>query len=707
QPGLACLPQGDGTAVCATFSEGVCLPCVIDADCATTGAECLEMANGERFCGAACAGDSDCPTGFDCDGGQCTPWTLSCTCSDGLLGATLGCENQGLDGLCTGVMICQLDGWSKCSASPPMAELCDGVDNDCDGFIDEQPYYVENGQQLPFGSLCGVGQCAGGEVVCAPDGTATCSTNGLATQEACADNEDNDCDGQINEDCDSLDFDGDGVPNSLDCNPIDSEIYQGASEPCCPAGADLATCDKNCDNAALACAACDADGDGSCPPDDCNDADPNVYPGAPEKCNDGVDQDCQGGDINCTAANDTDHDNWIPPADCNEGNPSVHPLAPELCDNLDNDCDGLTDEGNPQAGQPCGTSDEYCQEGVLVCTHYLIGAAIHCQGEILFEAEKCDGIDNDCNGATDETFPGLGSACDGPDTDDCAHGTTVCLGDGSATVCADESVTNLYEVCNGVDDDCNGATDEFVCPLYDLDADGLTVDEGDCDDHHAGRYPGAPEPCCDPALGAEGATLCDMNCDEIVTPCALTDLDADGYTEGQGDCDDSDPHTHPGAVEKCGDGIDQDCLAGDLSCATVSDVDGDGFHSGVDCNDTNHAVNHWAKEDCNYIDDDCDGQIDEGNPTGQIGTCGPDVPECSPGTWVCVHDDATSTFKVMCITDNFQAPELCNGLDDDCDGEVDEVYFDLGMPCDGPDSDQCEHGALVCNADGSGVVCGE
>ena len=72
------------------------------------------------------------------------------------------------------------------------------------------------------------------------------------------------------------------------------------------------------------------------------------------------------------------------------------------------------------------------------------------------EAERCDGIDNDCSGGTDEPFVGLGEPCDGPDVDLCQNGIRVCLGDGKAERYAATSVTNLAEVCNGVDDDCNG-----------------------------------------------------------------------------------------------------------------------------------------------------------------------------------------------------------------------------------------------------------
>ena len=708
ETGLVCMPQANGKSACAPFPDGLCLPCESDGDCPGAGAQCLTFPDGLGYCGSACGSNPDCPDDFFCTAGQCQPSTLSCICTADLLGFTLGCINQTPDGACDGHITCQIGGWSKCSASPPTEEICDGVDNDCDGVIDEAPFYIEEGKLLPFGSLCGIGKCSDGEVICAPDGTAVCSTNVFATPEACADNVDNDCDGAINEGCESTDFDGDGADNDVDCRPTDSAYFPGANEPCCPPSfGDSADCDLNCDGKVSTCAACDGDFDGVCPPSDCNDADPKVFPGAPDKCNDGVDQDCIGGDLPCTGAQDSDNDGYVPPADCAEGNPAVYPWAPELCDNLDNDCDGLTDEGNAQAGQLCGTTAEYCQSGLMVCTHYGYGAAIQCQGAIVEGPEKCDGIDNNCNGLTDEVWPDLGAACDGPDVDSCNNGVLGCLPSGAGTLCGDEALTNLIEACNDVDDDCDGATDEFVCLLDDLDGDGWTEAEGDCDDFRAEVHPDAAEPCCDPDLGAAGQDVCDLDCNGIIAPCSFGDLDADGFTPSQGDCDDTDPLTYPGAFEKCGDGIDQDCIAGDLACNTVSDNDFDGFHSGIDCNDTNNQVNPWAKEVCNFIDDDCDGLIDEGNPTGQIGSCGPSVPECPPGEWVCVHDPKTYTVQVLCvIEDHFQADEICNDLDDDCDGEVDETYFELGMPCDGPDSDQCPNGAYECSEDGSDVTCG-
>ena len=712
--GLVCLPDGAGAATCATLPQGLCLPCQEDGDCLGQAAQCVTLGDGKGYCGVGCANTANCPNGFYCGASQCRPDSDLCTCVPENLGALMGCVNQNDVGSCAGQTVCLVGGWSTCTAKPPFDEVCDNLDNDCDGITDEEPYYLENGQNKQVGVPCGIGQCAGGEVICAADQTATCSTNGLSTAEACADNVDNDCDGVVNEDCDSTDFDGDGVPNDVDCVPDDAGYYQayetalGAPEPCCdPAvGADP-LCDRNCDGQVISCELCDGDEDGFCPPEDCDDSQATIYPGAPEVCNDGVDQDCQAGDLLCQIGQDQDGDGYVPPADCNEGNPSVYPWAMELCDNLDNDCDGVTDEGNAEGGQLCGTTPEYCQSGIILCTHYGYGAALQCQGAVVKTEEICDGADNDCNGQTDEGWPELGQVCDGPDADLCANGVVTCLPDGTSTACGDEALSNILEVCNDIDDDCDGATDEFVCPLVDLDGDGFTSEGGgDCDDFRSEVYPGAPEPCCDPALGAEGPVLCDRNCDGIVSPCSNDDLDADGFNEAQGDCDDDDDHSYPSAPEKCGDGIDQDCSGQDLACTFVVDSDGDGFHSGVDCNDNNAQKNPWAPEVCNYVDDDCDGVIDEGNPTTQVGVCGTDAPECSPGTWVCVHDPKTYFVLEKCVNDQFQDPEICNGLDDDCDGEVDEDFYDLGLPCDGPDSDDCETGQMVCSEDGAGVVCG-
>jgi hypothetical protein len=707
-PGLLCMFQADGTRRCEIQPDGVCLVCETPDECPTPGAECLTFPDGSKHCGSPCGSNFDCPKDYGCIGEQCRPKLNACACDEALDGQVMACTNQTASGTCTGYVLCQAGTWTNCSAKLPSTEICDGKDNNCDGITDESPLYMEAGEAKGFGYPCGLGACEGGGVVCDDSGGVTCSSLDLASLELCADQTDNDCDGLTNEGCMSTDYDGDGVPNQADCRPADAAYHAGADEPCCdPALGNDASCDQNCDGQATPCAACDGDWDGFCAPEDCNDADPLTHPGAPEKCQDGIDQDCLGGDLLCPVVKDVDKDGFISPADCVEGNPSINPWADEGCDNLDNDCDGVTDEGNPGGGPVCGIGEEYCEPGLMICTHYGYGAFVQCQGAMKFGPERCDGLDNDCNGATDEAFPKVGTPCDGLDGDLCAYGSWHCTEDGLGTACSETDGAEESEVCNNLDDDCDGATDEFVCPIDDLDGDGLSPEQADCDDLRAEVHPGALEPCCDPDLGPAGQVVCDWDCDEIVFPCALADKDADGFTPGQGDCAEDDPKRYPEAPEKCGDGVDQDCNGQDTSCTLVQDNDNDTYGADVDCNDSVQTIHPGAIETCNYVDDDCDGVIDDGNPTQKVGGCGPETAECLPAEWACVHDPKTYTFEVVCVTPKFQVQETCDEADNDCDGETDEAFAELGLACDGPDVDACLYGTYGCAEDGLGVSCGE
>jgi hypothetical protein len=157
------------------------------------------------------------------------------------------------------------------------------------------------------------------------------------------------------------------------------------------------------------------------------------------------------------------------------------------------------------------------------------------------------------------------------------------------------------ELCDGVDQDCDGTIDEETT-CYDDDGDGLTESEGDCNDG---------DPTVSPAMTEDYTNGKDDDCDGVVDY-GSADADGDGYGASGGDCDDADASVYPSAPETP-DGDDDDCDGIIDEGTTAYDDDGDGYSEDAgDCDDSTTATSPVAAEAADWIDNDCDGTVDEG-----------------------------------------------------------------------------------------------
>ncbi len=222
------------------------------------------------------------------------------------------------------------------------------------------------------------------------------------------------------------------------------------------------------------------------------------------------------------------------------------------------------------------------------------------------------------------------------------------------------------DVCDGKDNDCNGVADDE----FDRDGDGIstcgadgdygTLDD-DCDDADPDIYPNAEELC-------DGI---DNDCTGRADDAPGVDEDQDGVCVEEGDCDDTDPTSYPGATEYC-NGADNDCNG--VVDDVPEDDDADGYSSCVDCDDDDPNIHPDAEEACNGLDDDCDTLIDE------------DFDEDGDGWAPCSGDCDDTNADVYP-----GAAEVCNGIDDNCNGQIDEEVDEDGdgvTPCGGDCDDQ-------------------
>ncbi len=757
----------DLSFACVSEFPTLCRPCTADDDCKSAAGKenlCLDYGEEGRFCGAGCDAGLECPEGFECvqaltlDGVQVTQCMAAagvCNCSETSIALALStpCEVENEFGLCAGIRVCTETGLSACDAIVPELEECDGLDNNCDGNVDEETCDDGNpctkdgcvpddgcfNQELDEGSCddddgctlgdhCEAGVCTGEPVTCNDGNECTedlCdAVSGCSFPDIAGPCQDGDA-------CTFGDFCQDGACQpgvALDCddsNPCTSDLcvengcdHEPVAGPC-DDGNPCTVGDKCQDGECVFTSQSECDDGNGCTSDWCDPAGGCQFTPNEAACNDGdmctLNDTCSQGECIAGAGLDCDDGNGCTNDTCNPLLGCKHTNNSQPCDDLDpctmqDQCVGGMCVGTGAADceddNPCTT--DYC-DPMAGCTH--VPNTVSCDdGNACTFGDKCQGgtcaagqqvACNDSNPCTDDScnpesgcvFAPNSNACDDLNdctTDDhCADGA--CVSD--QAVACDDGNPCTKDIClpNG---GCSAEPTAGPCD----DGNACTVSDS-CSDGQCA--PGLPldcddgNPCTDDSCSPE--TGCTHSVNELPctdsNPCTVDDMCQQGVCT-------------PGAALECDD--DNVCTTDYCEPAT-----GCVFNTNtLPCNDGNICT---TNDECSL--GACQGgatlPCSDGNPC-TTDSCDPDAGcafdpaegDCDDGN-SCTEDDHCAAG--FCVGGKLLACSDGNPCTSDaCDIDVGCVNLALNIPCDDGNActtgDQCSEG--LCEA-GSLLNCND